>query len=76
MKSAKTLKKANKQEIAYRYIKENLLDGCRLRHDLLSDQVQIMATDGGWRDLTTTDINSLVCDCSLETGVAVSAKEI
>ena len=76
MKSAKTLKKANKQEIAYRYIKENLLDGGRLRHDLLSDQVQIMANDGGWRDLTTTDINSLVCDCSLETGVAVSAKEI
>ena len=76
MKQTKRSKQPNKQEIAFRYIDENLLDFGRLRHDEISDQVQIQNSDGTWRDFTTSDINTIVCDCSQETGVAISAKEV
>ena len=29
-----------------------------------------------WRDITTTDVNDIVCDCSTEHGISVSAKEV
>ena len=72
----KKIKQPNKQEIAFRYIKENLLDFGRLRRDLISDQVQIQTPDGAWRDFTTTDINDIVCNCSIETGVQITPKEV
>ena len=60
----------------------------RLRHDLISNKVQI--NDGmsradalndemmnaGWRDITTSDINDIVCDCSAESGLSIAAKEV
>ena len=69
MSKSKKSKQPNKQEIAFRYIFENLLDYGRLRHDMISDQVQIQKPDGTWRDFTTADIHDIVCKCSLETGV-------
>lgn len=72
----KNQKQPNKQEAALRYITENYLDFGRLRHDLISDQVQIQNADASWRDFTTADINDIVCACSMETGIAITAKEV
>lgn len=69
-------KQPNKQEIAFRYMAENLLNHGRLRRDLISDQVQIQNADGSWRDFNTTDINDIVCNCSIETGVQITPKEV
>ena len=69
---------ANRQEIVCDYIQENLVQFGRLRHDLISNKVQI--NDGmmnaGWRDITTSDINDIVCDCSAESGLSIAAKEV
>ncbi len=60
----------------------------RLRHDLISNKVQIndgmsradALNDGmmnaGWRDITTSDINDIVCDCSAESGLPITAREV
>ena len=29
-----------------------------------------------WRDITTTDINDIVCDCSAESGLQITAREV
>ena len=76
MKQKKKTKQPNKQEIAFRYISENYLDSNRLRRDLISDQVQIQDATGTWRDFTTTDTNDIVCNCSIESGVQVTQKEV
>ena len=75
MKSKKQ-KQPNKQEIAFRYMQKNLLDSNRLRRDLISDQVQIQNPDDSWRDFSTTDINDIVCQCSIETGIQITPKEV
>ena len=79
---------ANRQEIVCDYIQENLVQFGRLRHDLISNKVQIndgmsradALNDGmmnaGWRDITTSDINDIVCDCSAESGLSIAAKEV
>ena len=72
----KKTKQPNKQEVALRYIRENYLDFGRLRRDLISDQVQIQNPDGTWRDFNTVDINDIVCNCSLETGIQITPKEV
>ena len=46
----------------------------RLRHDVISNKVQIAAPD--WRDITTADINDIVCDCSAESRLSIAAKEV
>lgn len=69
---------SNRQQIVCDYIQENLVQFGRLRHDLISNKVQI--NDGmmnaGWRDITTSDINDIVCDCSAESGLSIAAKEV
>ena len=75
----------NRQETVCDYIYENLVQFERLRHDVISNKVQIR--DEGvrglegerelfWRDITTSDINDIVCDCSSESGLSISAKEV
>ena len=78
----------NRQQIVCDYIQENLVQFGRLRHDLISNKVQIndgmsradALNDGmmnaGWRDITTSDINDIVCDCSAESGLSIAAKEV
>ena len=46
----------------------------RLRHDVISNKVQISAPT--WRDITTSDINDIVCDCSQESGLQITAREV
>ena len=64
--SVKKKQQPNKQEVALRFIRENYLDFDRLRHDMISDLVQInMAAPGdppAWRNITTADINDMVCE--------------
>ena len=66
--------KDNRQETVCNYIEENLVQFNRLRHDVISNKVQIASPE--WRDITTSDINDIVCDCSQESGLSVSAKEV
>ncbi|MBQ7524292.1 MAG: hypothetical protein IJT08_01625 [Alphaproteobacteria bacterium] len=66
--------KQNRQQVAYDYILNNYVQNDRLRHDLISNKVQIRKEN--WQDITTCDINDIVCDCSLESGVSIGAKEV
>jgi len=79
----------NRQEIVCNYIHDNLVQFDRLRHDLISNKVQIMdervsGLEGEcsspetlrWRDITTSDINDIVCDCSNESGLQITAREV
>ena len=80
--------KNNRQEIVIDYIAENYLATQRLRHNVITDNVQIndglSRADGlndglltaRWRDITTTDINDIVCDCSAESGLQITAREV
>ena len=56
--------KDNRQETVCNYIEENLVQFNRLRHDVISNKVQIASPE--WRDITTSDINDIVCDCAQE----------
>ena len=78
----------NRQKIVCDYIEDNFVQYDRLRHDLISNKVQIndglsradALNDGlltaRWRDITTTDINDIVCDCSAESGLQITAREV
>ena len=78
----------NRQKIVCDYIEDNFVQYDRLRHDLISNKVQIndglSRADGLndglqtalWRDITTTDINDIVCDCSAESGLQITAREV
>ncbi len=68
--------KNNRQEIVIDYIAENYLATQRLRHDVITDNVQIRSNDQLWRDITTADINDIVCNCAAETGLSVTPAEV
>ena len=63
------------------YIYDNYVQFSRLRHDVISNKVQIAVMGEGlrvtgWRDITTSDINDIVCDCSSESGLQITAREV
>ena len=64
----------NRQQIVCDYIQEKLVQFNRLRHDSISNKVQIASPE--WRDITTSDINDIVCDCSAESGLQITAREV
>ena len=78
----------NKQAIVIRYIRENYLDFGRIRHDVVSDKLQIrgehslesfrMVQNGSdsWREMTRQDINSIVCQCAQEYDANISYREV
>ena len=86
------MKQQNRQQVVCDYIYDNYTQYGRLRRDVISNKVQINdglsradalndANDEGdanaaWRDITTTDINDIVCDCSAETGLQITAREV
>ena len=70
------MEKQNRQQVVCDYICDNYVQFDRLRHDLISNKVQIRQNDDRWTDITTTDINDIVCDCSAESGMSVTAKEV
>ena len=71
-----------KQEVAIKYITENYLDFNRLRHDIVSDKLQIRMdleeVKGGeyWREMTKHDINSIVCHCAQEYDANITSREV
>ena len=93
---------ANRQEIVCTYIYENYVQFDRLRHDVISNKVQIrrplpvdvLRTATGspieqsssplegqevgsyWTDITTADVNDIVCDCSAQSGLQITAREV
>ncbi|MCI6419550.1 MAG: hypothetical protein MR794_04545, partial [Bacteroidales bacterium] len=74
---------ANRQEIVCTYIYENYVQFNRLRHDVVSNKVQIFTPDDlacpetlRWRDITTADVNDIVCDCSAQSGLQITAREV
>ena len=79
----------NRQQIVCDYIYDNYVQFERLRHDVISNKVQIndemsaasplndeMMQAARWRDITTSDINDIVCDCSNESGLQITAREV
>ena len=71
----------NRQQIVCDYIDRSYMEFGRLRHDVISNKVQIAVTGEGlqvtgWRDITTSDINDIVCDCSAESGLQITAREV
>ena len=71
-----------KQEAVINYISENYLDFNRLRHDIVSDKLQIRMdledVKGGeyWREMTKHDINSIVCHCAQEYDANITSREV
>ena len=78
----------NRQQVVCDYIDKSYIEFGRLRHDLISNKVQIQDIDPDetfesamtarpiWRDITTSDINDIVCDCSNESGLQITAREV
>ena len=100
-------KKELRQQIACEWLTENYLNYGSLRHDIVTDRLQIRvanleslsaphnatsiiggpAEDGSayslefrgkerWRNLTDKDINTMVCQCVMESGVNISVREM
>ena len=82
----------NKQECAMKFIEDNYLQFSRLRHDVISDKLQLRietptpdpSLKGGensaaafvWREMTKHDINSIVCHCAQECDMNITSREI
>ena len=78
---AKKKTSENRQQIVCDYIYDNYVQFSRLRHDVISNKVQIAVMGEGlrvtgWRDITTSDINDIVCDCSSESGLQITSREV
>ena len=72
-------KKELRQQIACEWLEQNYLQYDGLRHDMVTDRLQIrMPTleKENWRNLTDKDINTMVCQCVQETEVSVSLTEM
>ena len=100
-------KKELRQQIACEWLTDNYLNYGSLRHDIVTDRLQIRVADleslsaphnatsiiGGpaedgsayslefrgkerWRNLTDKDINTMVCQCVMESGVNISVTEM
>lgn len=70
------IKQLNRQEQTRAFIEENYLMSDRLRRDVIRDQVQLRDENEQWRDITTADINDIVCAASAESDKAISTKEV
>ena len=76
-----------KQETVIKYIEDNYLQFSSLRHDVISDKLQIRLSGEEamrllgerqeyWRELTKHDINSIVCHCAQECDVNITSREV
>ena len=76
-----------KQEAVIKYIDDNYLQFRRLRHDVISDKLQIRLSGEEamrllgesqeyWREMTRNDINSIVCHCAQECDVNITSREV
>ena len=78
-----------KQESVIKYIEDNYLQFNRLRHDVISDKLQVRVAhpigdrleakgdrQEQWREMTKHDINSIVCHCAQECDVNITSREV
>ena len=81
-----------KQEAVIKFIEDNYLQFNRLRHDVISDKLQLRmekptpdpSLKGGensaaafvWREMTKHDINSIVCHCAQECNANITSREV
>ena len=71
-----------KQECAIKYIEDNYLQFNRLRHDIISDKLQVRCAhpigdrQEQWREMTKHDINSIVCHCAQEYDANITSREV
>lgn len=82
------MEKKNRQETVCDYIYNGYVQYGRLRHDVISNKIQIKdhrldsetamldPQNFYWRDINTADINDIVCDCSAESGMQITAREV
>ena len=75
-----------------KFIEDNYLQFSRLRHDVISDKLQLRiekptpdpSLNGGensaaafvWREMTKHDINSIVCHCAQECNANITSREV
>ena len=84
-------KKELRQQIACEWLEENYLNYGSLRHDVVTDRLQIRMADSledgsayslefrgkeNWRNLTDKAINTMGCQCVAEKGVNISTNEM
>ncbi len=83
-------KKELRQQIACEWLEENYLNYGSLRHDVVTDRLQVRCAHSLgeeaigrlgerqelWRNLTDKDINTMVCQCVAEKGVNISTNEM
>ena len=83
-------KKELRQQIACEWLEENYLQYDSLRHDIVTDRLQVRCAHNlgdeamrrlgerqeTWRNLTDKDINTMVCQCVAEKGVNISTNEM
>ena len=83
-------KKELRQQIACEWLENNYLSFSSLRHDVITDRLQIRCADstgeeairrGGdrqenWRNLTDKDINTMVCNCVADAQVNINVSEM
>ena len=83
-------KKELRQQIACEWLEENYLQFGSLRHDVVTDRLQMRCAHNlgdeaigrlgerqeTWRNLTDKDINTMVCQCVAESGVNISVAEM
>ena len=79
-----------RQQVACEWLEQNYLNWGHLRHDIVTDRLQIRCADstgeeairrGGerqerWRNLTDKDINTMVCNCVAESQVNINISEM
>lgn len=77
-------KKELRQTLVCDWLNDNYLQFNSLRYDELRDRLQVkclpnppsLGGDGGWRDLTDKDLNSMVCQCVNEVQANISVTEM
>ena len=63
-------------------VHDNYVQFGRLRHDVISNKTQLNVQRDNvqgtkdWRDITTADVNDIVCDCSAQNGLQITAREV
>ena len=70
----------SKQQDTIRFISDNYLQFNRIRHDVVSDKLQISVPDDHgkdyWREMTKHDINSIVCHVTRECDSNITSREV
>ena len=72
-----------------KFIEDNYLQFSRLRHDVISDKLQVRVAhpvgdrleakgerQEQWREMTKHDINSIVCHCAQECDMNITSREV